>query len=182
MGKIHIQDFINSLARITLSGSVVEDKNRDTCQKLFQEQAMGAIEMKEGKLTEMLIAEIFVCHIPLSLFLSKKDKINILDDYYIEIYKLLKDQYRFLNNKIELEIFEDLLQERYKEYYPLVKNATDENWVKIIAKKVAEILAPNHQGLLQLALSGTFTDLFTTIDGFVEEASSKFDMDFNNKA
>ncbi len=173
--KISIHDFIKSIARLTLSTSVVEDKNKKAYQ-LLEDPVFGNIKIEGGIKTELLVAEIFVSHIPLSFFLSKQGKTNLLDLYYLEIYRLLAEHYKY-SNKLTLPLFETLLQERYKEYHSLTKN--EENWPKAIAKKVSEILTPGTVGLLPLTLSTNFTDRFVIMNGFIKETVNKFEIEFN---
>jgi len=175
--KISIQNFIKSIAELTLAGSVVDNKIKEIYKKL---EKIGNIKIEGVLKTELLIAEIFISHLPLSSFLSERGKTNLLDLYYLEIYKLLVGHYRYFDDRFKLELlksFEILLRERYKEYYPITKS--EENFPKAIAKIFLEKLAQKKSQVSLLMLSGFLIDKFSGVSEFIKETNTKFEIEFD---
>lgn len=170
--KLALEHVPMSVARIVVDGGVVGSPS--AYKSIEKEKAFGNVKFEGGIKTELLVAEVFVGQIPINVFLKKMDATNLLDIYYVQIYSLLKEEYRYFKNDYELKLFETLIQARYKEYYAAVKN--EENYTLALAKKVSKILAAKDEGLLAHMLASLFTNEIVTISDFIRGVEEKFEV------
>lgn len=169
---IRIGEFIKVLADMTLKTSVISDSSG--LENKLEEVGLASLE-KAG-ITELLIAQIFVDQIPINKFLVAKKRSYLLDSYFKEIYSLLIGNFRYFQHKQELMLFETLIQARFREFYETL----DESGVNYVSlgREVAKNLASKKLSspLLCLALGVSLRSRETTMQGFLEETSAKFEI------
>lgn len=107
------EEFINSYASTTLKLSVVGENWTRT-----KEQLIGTFwkESPEDHL-EILVAEVFVMHLPLWDWTSPRKQNELLNISYTKILGLLEEEYGY--SKGQVATFWELFMSRYGEYVEL---------------------------------------------------------------
>ncbi len=175
--KIKIADFIKSIADMTLEVSVIG--NGETGSKKSIEEA-GQLKLEGSNITEILVAEIFASQIPLSKFLNSKDRNNLMDLYFLEIYHLVLNEYKYFKSKEELVIFEKLIQVRFQEYYKILNDSKTDTFVALggeIAKSL--IYKEPMWPLFPMTFGMILSSKMVGINDFIKESSEKFEVEFN---
>lgn len=175
--KIKIDDFIKSIAQMTLEVSVLGDN--ETGSKKSIEEA-GQLKLEGYLITEILVAEIFTSQIPLSKFLNSKSKNNLMGVYFIEIYNLVLNEYKYFKSKEELIIFEKLIQGRFQEYYKILNDSKTDTFVAL-GGEIVKNLVPKEQiwPLFPMTLGMILSSKMLGINDFIKESSEKFEIEFN---
>ncbi len=170
--KIKIADFIKSVADMTLETGVLS-KGLKTIEKA------GQFKLEGSNITELIIAEIFVSQISLNQFLKSKNRIDLLDLYFAEIYYLLSEKYKYFKFKEELRLFETLIQARFPEYYEILDNPNDTfvalggtTFKKLSSKESIWPLFPMTLGMI-------LGNKMITLNNFIKEVSEKFEIEIN---
>ncbi len=175
---IPIKSILKHLAELTLESSAIFNQKNI---KALEEMSFHKITRVHK--TEILISEIFISHIPIQKLLaetSKENKFALLDMFYSEISKLLIEKYNYFEEgpeqKMMLELFNVLLQERYKEYYQIANMET--NHSKKIAQYISLELFPNGAGLLEMGLTTNYNTNLVIINDKIEELKTKYTITF----
>jgi len=173
--KIKIADFIKSLAGMTLETSVL-GKERGSKKNI---EKAGQFKLVGSNITELLVAELFISQLSLNKFLKSKNRVDLLDLYFSEIYHLILDKYKYFKSIEGLKLFEALIQQRFPEYFRIFDNPTDA--FAVFSKAVfgnltnKESVWPLFPNMFRIIISNNMM----AIDGFIKEASEKFEIEIN---
>lgn len=174
--KIKIAHFIKSIADMTLETSAVINSEGGLKKKI---EEAGQFKLEGASGTEFLIAEIFVCQIPLNKFLNSKNKLDLLGLYFSELYYLLQDKYKYFKSNEELILFETLIQQRFPGYYKAIDNSND-SFISL-GGEVAKNLSSKTQmsPLLPILLGAIFGEKMINLNDFIKKVSEKFEIEIN---